>query len=834
MRICPVLGITRHAFLFLDKKQRNEIKQVPFFVPASFRETPSKRVYEQAEFCNLLFLDIDELPDGRCPAAPFVANPDALYTALDGLNFAAHTTASSTEAKPRMRIVVEADEIPVDDYPKAVATLAARLGLSFVTKESKVAVQPMFLPTLFSDTPEDEHPLIAHRLDGRAFTIFDITATKETKSNGSTPHKPDTSGTDALFFLRAPVPEITLAIAKEALNTIGPDCSYFEWLECAAALKHQFSPHKEEEAYELFDEWSANGSKYTGADDTRAKWNSLRATPVGRMPVTIRSLLRQAVASGWDDKKVKDDGFTSVQRWMEETPAYTDLMDSGVRKIMALPLLTSMQEDSLIQHLCKQAKKRFAQTISSTAVRRDIAKLKAEIRSQEKPTEKTKEPLWAKGVCYVNAVNHFYRHRTGEKYKPETFNASYSRWLLPTEESLKEAGIPVTPATLSKPIVQPSDYALNHLKIPTVYDYAYDPAQPTEMFFVHRGRKYVNTYSATYPELDQANAARAGNLLTSHLGRLIAEADYARTVADFMAYMVQQPGRKIRWAVFIQSAEGAGKTFLAQVMRAVLGKEHVRTIGGETIGKGWTEWSFGSQLVVVEEVRANGTNRHATMNVLKKVITNDEIPIDQRNRDTREVENICNYMLFSNHHDALALTPGDRRYFVVKSPLQSKSQVLGLGDGYFIPLYNLLRDNPGALRAFLMNHEISPDFNPDGHAPRTSYVMDMVNDSANELTAAVRRLLLEGDFPLIQYDIVSSKQMVDTLMLEEGIGRVAMQAVSHALREEGFRQVGRYMFNNERHYIWTRRGDKDDEIVAMAQDRLKNDKKNLQMEKEFA
>jgi tRNA A37 threonylcarbamoyladenosine biosynthesis protein TsaE len=35
--------------------------------------------------------------------------------------------------------------------------------------------------------------------------------------------------------------------------------------------------------------------------------------------------------------------------------------------------------------------------------------------------------------------------------------------------------------------------------------------------------------------------------------------------------MVQFPGSKIRWAVLIQSAEGAGKTFFAKVMQSVLG-----------------------------------------------------------------------------------------------------------------------------------------------------------------------------------------------------------------------------------------------------------------------
>lgn len=828
LRTPATLGVTRAAFLALDKKKRNEIKQVPFFVAAAFRGEVSKRVYSEATVCNLLFIDIDEDKDGRCPAAPFVNNPENLYTALGNLNFAAYVTASSTPEKPRMRVVVDADAIPVSDYPTAVRTIAAMLGLTKLTTESKVAVQPMFLPTEFRDSKPEDFPVIAHRFDASTFKRSQIS--DNLSDEYEEPKQAQDASLDALAFLRAPVPEINLTVAKEALESIDADCSYFDWLECAAALKHQFSPNKSEEAFNLFDKWSSGGSKYGGEDETRAKWDSLRPTPIGRVPVTIRSLLRQATASGWNDKRVKETCFARVIAWLDEVETVTQLMEKGVHKILATPLLSAVQEDVLIHQLCITAKKRFIYPISSSAIKKDIARVRAEMKVQAKPSEKLKEPFWAKGVCYISAAQDFFRVRTGEKYKAEAFNSTYARHLLPTEDALKVAGIPVTPATLSKPIVQPDDYALNHLKIPTVYDYAYDPSQPTEMLFVNSGRKYVNTYSPTYPECENKAAGRAGDLFQAHLGHLIAECDHRETLTNFMAYMVQFPGRKIRWAVLVQSVEGAGKTYLAEVMKAVLGVEHVKTISGEAIKKGWNEWSFGSQLVVLEEVRVAGTNRYEIMNALKPLVTNDDISINQRNRDTRQVANISNYMLFSNHHDALALSPGDRRYFVLKSPLQHKSQVLALGENYFPPLFAMLRDNPGALRAYFMDWEISADFRPDGHAPRTKYVTDLINDSASDLSSAVRRLITEADYPLVQYDIVSAKTMIDILQNEEGLNRVTSQQLAQVLREEGFRQIGRHMFGSERHYLWLRNGVPESGAVDTAAKRLKMNVKNLCME----
>ncbi len=265
-------------------------------------------------------------------------------------------------------------------------------------------------------------------------------------------------------------------------------------------------------------------------------------------------------------------------------------------------------------------------------------------------------------------------------------------------------------------------------------------------------------------------------------------------------------------------------------MQAVLGFEHVKILGDGAIKSGWNDWAFGHQLVAVEEIYVSGTNRHAVMNTIKPLITNDDISVDEKFRCNRQVANISNYFLFSNHHDALALTPNDRRYFVVKSPLQHKSQVLALGENYFAPLYEALRDHPGAFRAFLANWEISPSFNPDGHAPRTTYVAEMVNDSAGDMVSAIRRMLREGDYPLLQFDIVSAKTVLDALHLEEGLHRATSQGVAQVLREEGLRQIGRHMIAGERHYVWIRDGVEERTAVEKAADRVRDGKKNLGME----
>lgn len=833
LNICQPLPLTRKAFFALSEKERNLAKHSSYFVPACFQQSPSDRVYDQAVHCNLIFLDLDpekELRDGkwvetgRCPAAPFVKDPDLLHEALRGLNFAAHLTASSTPEKPRMRVIVDAEEIPLDLYPHAVRHVAKLLGLPSITKESLVPVQCMFLPVQFKDDTEEFHPLLGNETSAQTLRVGDfvtgnpVTGKNGHSTNGSTP------SSDGLEFLRAPLPEISLEIAKEALKHIDPDCSYHTWLEIVACLKHQFSHDQEDEAYELFDEWSAEGSKYASADETRAKWDSLRPTPVGREPKTIRSLLRMAQQAGWDDEKVKDRGYNAVLSWIENVENSTKLLEQGIRKILATPQLSSTQEGMLLDQLKLRAKERFQQRISITDLRKDLEKLRAQA-SQGKEETKKKTPAWANGLCFVSVRKVFYRPLNGEQYDSQAFNMKYGRYLLPTKQELIAEGRPPTDANMAKPTIQPTEYVLNLLQVPTMYDLAYVPSQPNEMLFVHEKRKYVNTYAPTYPEPDHERAAEAGRLFQQHLGNLIKEPEYRRVLIDFMAYMVQFPGLKIRWAIIIQGAEGAGKTYLAEVMKAVLGRRHVKTVDGTTITSGWNEWTFGYQLVVIEEVRVVGTNRFDIMNRMKPWVTNEDIPINEKFRSSRDAQNITNYMLFSNAHDALPINSNDRRYFVVKSPLQQKAQVLALGKDYFATLFNFLNNHPGAMRAWLMNWKISEAFSPHAQAPRTTYATEMASDAASDLSRAVRRLLLEGDHPLIQYDIVSSSVLRDFLTMEEGIAKVTDQQVAHVLREEGFASSNRHMIDGKRHYLWARHGVTDVFETAVA--RLKADAKNL-------
>lgn len=784
------LPITRAAYQALPPKEKDKAKRSAYLTPAAFITSPSERVLEKVSVCNLIFLDID--PDkttGKSVAHAWVKQPELLSEQLAPLMFAAYHTASSTPECPRIRIMVAAKGLQRTSYPGAVATIAKRIGLAKVTSESCVASQAMYLPAIFAGDSIDDHPLFAQRLEGKEFTEADIDDNAGiTKDRGA--KISSSSIEDYLIYLRKPVKGITLAQVSEALDHIDADIEYREWLDVAAGLKHQFHGTDDEDAaYELFDLWSSKGSKYAGEEETRAKWGSFNWTPEGRAPKTIRTVLSRAALSGWNAKPVIEQQFADVLKWIRETDVpLSELLTESLNRILGAALLSTSQQEVLLAQVCNIAKKKHSVSVNITSLRKDMQAMQA---AANKSNEERPLPAWAKGLCYVATTNQFFRHSTGERFGVEAFDNMYAQHLVDGDDS--------------KPSVQPSDYVLNQLKIERAFDFAYRPDEPNKIFATHEGRLTVNTYRATHPQPDIMSEDEAGELFEGHVRNIITESEYAQILLDYCAFIVQNPGIKIRWCPLIQGAEGCGKTVFINAMTAVLGSEHVKLVDGSALFQAWTEWAANHMVVGIEEIRVVGQSRHEVMNKLKPLITNSVVPISQRFMDSRDVPNVTNYFLLTNHHDAIAISPNDRRYFVVKSRFQSKQQVAEeLGGVYFNKLFAMFKDNAGGLRSWLENRTIGSLFDPNGHAPMTIYHSQVVNDAASDLTAAIRQLTRTGENELVQHDVLSAKTLMLMLSHVEGMRNLSPQHLASALRDEGFISAGenQVRLGGDRHAVW--------------------------------
>ena len=155
------LALTRPEMFALPDEEQNKRKRTDYLVPAVFKASPSPRQTSQATHCNVLFIDVD---DGKESARILSVGPETL---LGDLSAVVWRTARSTPEKPRLRVMVPVNGVPVPHYPAAVTALAGLLGMNAVTSESKVAVQPMYLPVQYLDSTES--PIAYVKTDGQEF-----------------------------------------------------------------------------------------------------------------------------------------------------------------------------------------------------------------------------------------------------------------------------------------------------------------------------------------------------------------------------------------------------------------------------------------------------------------------------------------------------------------------------------------------------------------------------------------------------------------------------------------------------------------------------------------
>lgn len=768
------LPLTRAAFHTLPATERARLKRNDYVTAAVFQADGSRRT-EFATHCNLVALDIDDAGQARQVLS------QRWDDILTGHPLVIWHTVSSTEEAPRLRILVAAEDIPIARYGDAVRTVGAAFGLSSITSESLVPVQPMFLPVTFEG--EETSPIVYERLEGEPFTISGIMVVSQ--SAPATPSD-DSADTD-IAHLRLPIENFTLEDARDVLRKLDPDCPMREWIEVGMGLKHQFGA----EAYAIWDDWSSKGSKYGGDEETQYRWNSLKAHPANRAPVTMRSLIHRATLRGWTNPTLTKRQYDTIAAFIRSAISTEKLLDEVPRMIArAAPLIGDLEKKSLL-HTMKQVCTERQFPIS-------LPDLRDAVRKVELEAAKGGVAAWAKNFCYVTSTNHFFQYDTGRKFSPDVLDLAFQ-----------------TSTAEGVAALRARDYLITVASVPQVEATRYEPAHENRQFYSDKGIPYLNIYRPTYPAADEARADEAGEVFMEHLTNLIAEPQYREWLLDWLCYPVVHPGTKIRWSVLLQGAQGCGKTFLAVAIAAVLGNEHVRKLAASDVFDRYNGWAFGSQLVFLEEVRVVGHNRFAVMDRLKPCISDDMISIREMFEPPRTVPNITNYVMFTNHHDALAVTDEDRRYFVLKSRLQHREQVEELGDEYFQRIFGMLNTNAGGLRAWMLKRKFSADFKPDGRAPATIYLQELAKTAASPLAAAVTQLIADNAHPLVAPDLLSL-QVLRTLLADMNVGLFSDQALGLVLMEHGWQRADRVRIDEVRHTLWVRRFKGDPAKIAHA------------------
>ena len=311
------------------------------------------------------------------------------------------------------------------------------------------------------------------------------------------------------------------------------------------------------------------------------------------------------------------------------------------------------------------------------------------------------------------------------------------------------------------------------IKFPQVHTTCFRPELPPGKIIEEESRTLVNTYVPIITKRQRGNVEPFLNFFKT----IIKIENDREVLLAYMAACVQFKGVKFQWCPLIQGVEGNGKTLLGKVVSYGVGNRYTHLPNAGDLGANgmkFSAWLQGKLLIIIEEIYTVD-KRHVT-EPLKVLITNDRIEIQAKGKDQYTGDNRANFILFSNHKDAIHVTIDSRRYFVCYSGQQSNSDIIrdGMGGSYFPGLYNWLNKQNGYeyVNEFLHTYTIPDEFNPAGEcqrAPKSSSMREAIELSISSVEAEIMEAIEEGRPGFVEPWV--SSMALDKLLNEAGLDK---------------------------------------------------------------
>lgn len=555
------------------------------------------------------------------------------------------------------------------------------------------------------------------------------------------------------------------------------------WFQVGMALYHQFDGS--ETGREMWHEWSETADNYD-RDALDRRWDSFGIEGKGRAPITARYIIRlskDALASAAQVLAVElREEFLHAKdltAW-EKARAKTREAEIDALSRAALASLAKERRDVI------------------TGTKTPLIEIKKALSYA--PKRQDKAPGWCEPWVYDVSDDRFYNLKSKISASKQGFDAMYDRRAMTKKDVLDGK---------SQPSQSASSLALNVFTIPTVGGRRYMPDRD-EVFHEPDG-VYANTYPAhevpESPEVLKPRDKKAIARVKAHIAHLLPKEEEQVLFTDWLSWIVQNPGKHANHAVLLQGVEGDGKSFFAQMMRAVMGVSNVRMLNAHILESPFTDWAAGQCLACLEEVRlVNSKNKYEILNRMKPFITNDIVEVHPKGRAVMNVRNTTNYLFFTNFKDALPIDDDSRRYMVLFSQWQRKEALDRFkqeNPTYYQDLYDTIANCAPALRHWLLHHEQSSGFNPLGDAPVTDARKYMIRQAKPEFIQVLDDLIADNEHLGVSKEMVMVAAMTEAITAR-GLDFPQPKALASMLQRDGYESMGLVRIGKARATVWSK------------------------------
>lgn len=545
------------------------------------------------------------------------------------------------------------------------------------------------------------------------------------------------------------------------------------WLKVGMAIYHQLG----EAGWELFDKFSKKSPSNYDKDANRKRWESFSRKQHPN-PVTFASIIEMV---GGNKAKTK----VTVKN-LEEVSNVDELNEQLQR--LASVRLNNLDLDITLKSVQSKYVELTGDKPSITAIKKEIKALRVDDKSGS----------YVDDYVFMTATGEYMHKETKAVCGPRSFDVAHNRDTPTNGDGEKQSA---------------TTYSNDTIEV--VENSMYFPA--ADELFTHNGLDYINTYKEPKIKLVEIGKTDVVERVLKHLEHLLPDEKERSIVIDYLAHNVQFPGVKMNWSIVLQGVQGDGKSLLAEMMQHVMGFNNVRIMNVQTLESSFTGWATGQCMTFIEELKLDNFKKYEVLNNLKPYISNPIVEEHKKGVDPRSVINTTNYFALTNFKDAIPIDSNDRRYCILFSQWQKKEALqkfMKSNPEYYSSLYEVVRNNVGEIRNWLLSHNISDEFLTYKRAPDTKAKLMMT-----ELSKSPNQICLEDALEEFKHKIECEKGQIDVTELGRLIKEDAVfnskwedfpktSALKNALLNLGYEAIGRkrtkFSEGDNKNYVYSR------------------------------
>ena len=495
-------------------------------------------------------------------------------------------------------------------------------------------------------------------------------------------------------------------------------------------------------------------------------WNEINCKP----PLSRKELhvIIKSIVDGHGQRSGKW-GFDEIKRRIQT--GTVDDFDQLIKIIASVDhkTVSKAKREILTRELSQKLK------VPITSLREEIKQtelLEEEVEHEEdeKKERKTTKELRQefKHWVYVSSIDKVFNLKNGILYKPEGFNRMH--------QSKLDKGS-VLPLLLKYNCIQHSDRI--------------EFAPGEKDIFSYNNTIFANTYRKIAIEAEYAPC----KLMINHFRLLIPDASERNIILNYIAFLVQKPGKKVMFMPIIKGGKGIGKSaVIEKIIRPILGDSNVRDVKPKKVKQDFNAWQMNTQLICFHELKLGSTRREKLelTEELKDLITERHMQASLKGVDDYDINNKVNMFALTNHEDAIMITPDERRFFMVRSDLKFQSRE------YYNELHTWLDENPEAIYHYFLYRDIE-DFDPH-FLPESKYTEEVKQSSFTWPRSVLQDALTNVDH-FFNTDAVCTWQAIVNYVRDNSAGRDAMECdnlmfsnssqsyrLNNALKDSGLRK----------------------------------------------